>query len=139
MVRVASGKDLRLVFETPESPRMDDAVAVPLEVIAIGMRRFRDPPPSRIFDFHRVACEHGASLSADAGAFQCKQKAPPQRCLNVGRSEVTACPGCLLLGQLYLGRLQLFLHLRDILGIHFRWNRMAPLIERPLPLGCGEL
>ena len=37
----ASGEYLRLVFQTAESARMYDAVAVTLVVVAIGMRRFR--------------------------------------------------------------------------------------------------
>ena len=37
----ASGEYLRLIFQTAESARVDDTIAVTLVVIAIGMRRFR--------------------------------------------------------------------------------------------------
>ena len=40
MVRKAGCKDLRLVLEAAEGAGVDDAVAVPLEVAAVGVRRF---------------------------------------------------------------------------------------------------
>jgi hypothetical protein len=48
VVRVAAGEDLGLVFEPAEGPRVDDAVAIALEVVAIRMRRLRVFSPARI-------------------------------------------------------------------------------------------
>src|ERR1019366_396657 len=41
VVGVTAGEDLRLGFKTAESAGVDDAVAVALEVVAVGMRRLR--------------------------------------------------------------------------------------------------
>ena len=42
VVGVAAGEDLRLGFEAAESAGVNDAVAVALKIIAVGMRRFRE-------------------------------------------------------------------------------------------------
>ena len=42
VIGVAAGEDLRLIFQTAESARVDDTVAVTLKIIAIGMRRLPD-------------------------------------------------------------------------------------------------
>ena len=42
---------------------MNDAVAVALEVVAVGMRRLGKAASAGVFDVHRVAGEHGESLA----------------------------------------------------------------------------
>ena len=60
MVGVAAGEDLRLGFEAAEGAGVDDAVAVALKVVAVGMRRFREAASAGVVDGHRVAAaEHG--------------------------------------------------------------------------------
>ena len=41
----AGGEDLRLVFQPPEGAGMHDAVAVTLEVVAVGVRQLGIAPP----------------------------------------------------------------------------------------------
>ena len=40
MVMAAGGENLSLALKTPESPRVNDAVAVALQIIPVRMRRF---------------------------------------------------------------------------------------------------
>ncbi len=42
---------------------MDDAVAVALKVIAVGMREFREAASAGMFHLHRVSGEHSGSLT----------------------------------------------------------------------------
>ena len=58
VVGVAAGEDLGLVLQAAERARVDNAVAVALERIAVGMRRLRIAAPAGIFRMHRVAGEH---------------------------------------------------------------------------------
>ncbi len=58
VVRVAAGENLRLGFETAEGAGVDDAVAVALEVVAVGMRRLGEAASAGVFDVHRVGGEH---------------------------------------------------------------------------------
>jgi hypothetical protein len=58
MVRVAARENLRLVFETTKGTGMDDAVAIALEVIAVGMRRFRKTASAGMFHLHGIAGQH---------------------------------------------------------------------------------
>src|SRR5437899_8704208 len=53
MVGIAGGKDLCLSFETAESAGMDDAVAVTRVGAAVGMRRLRITPATRLLRAHR--------------------------------------------------------------------------------------
>ena len=48
MIGVAAGENLGLGFEAAEGARMDDAVAVALEVVAVGMWRLGVAAPARI-------------------------------------------------------------------------------------------
>src|SRR4029077_10946710 len=63
MVRVASGEDLGFVFKAAEGAGVDDAVAVALKVVAIGMRRLRESASAGLFHLHRVGGQHGDSLA----------------------------------------------------------------------------
>jgi hypothetical protein len=63
MVRVAARENLGLVFETAEGAGVDDAVAVALEVVAIGMGRLREAASAGMFHLHRVGGQHGDSLA----------------------------------------------------------------------------
>ena len=56
VIRKPRGEDLRLGFQPPKSPRMDDAVAVPRIVVAVGMLRFWIPAAARAPHVHRVGC-----------------------------------------------------------------------------------
>ena len=58
MVGVAAGENLRLGFETAKGAGVNDAVAVALKVIAVGMRRFRKATSAGLFHLHRVAGQH---------------------------------------------------------------------------------
>src|SRR6185503_6545891 len=48
MVGVAPGKNLRLRFQAAKRPRMNDAVAVTLKVVAIRMRGLRIAAAARV-------------------------------------------------------------------------------------------
>ena len=55
MVGVSARKNLRLVFQAPESARMDNAVAVAHVFVPIRMTRLRVTPAEGLFDGHGVA------------------------------------------------------------------------------------
>jgi isopropylmalate/homocitrate/citramalate synthase len=61
VVGIAAGENLRLIFETAKGAGVDDAVAVALEVVAVGMRWFREAASAGMFHLHRVAGQHGKS------------------------------------------------------------------------------
>jgi hypothetical protein len=63
VVRVAASKDLRLGFETAEGAGVNDAVAVALEVVAVGMGRLGKAASAGVFYEHRVGGQHGRSLA----------------------------------------------------------------------------
>ena len=63
VVRVAAGEDLRLRFEAAEGAGVNDAVAVALKIVAVGVRRFGIAASAGMFDVHRVGGEHGESLA----------------------------------------------------------------------------
>jgi hypothetical protein len=63
MVRAAAGKDLRLVFQAAESPRMHHAVAVALKDVAVSMGVFRIAPSTALFRPQRVWGKHRKSVS----------------------------------------------------------------------------
>jgi hypothetical protein len=44
MIRDTGRKDLRLILQPAKSPRMDNTVAIALEIAAVGMRQFGIPP-----------------------------------------------------------------------------------------------
>ena len=64
VVGVAAGEDLRLVFQPAEGARVDDAVAVTLKCIAIGMRRLGIAASARFLHANGIRCEHRRSLAA---------------------------------------------------------------------------
>ena len=66
VIGMAASKNLRLVFEAAEGARVDDTITIALEVVAIGMRRLREAASARIFDMHRVAGQHGESLTVSS-------------------------------------------------------------------------
>ena len=63
VVGVAAGENLGFVFEAAKGAGVDDAVAVALEVVAVGMRRFREAASAGLFHLHRVAGQHWDSLA----------------------------------------------------------------------------
>src|SRR5581483_2148654 len=65
VVGVAAGEDLSLVFETTEGPGVDDAVAVALESVAVGVGRLGNTTPAGVLDVNGIAGQHGASLSGE--------------------------------------------------------------------------
>jgi hypothetical protein len=71
MIGVAASEDLRFVFQPPKSPRVNNAIAITLEIIAIRMRRFRVASSARLFHVHRIGSEHTASLGAWGLRFKC--------------------------------------------------------------------
>ena len=54
----AAGEDLGLGFEAAKSPRVDDAVAISLEVVAIGMLGLRKAASAGLFYPHGVVGQH---------------------------------------------------------------------------------
>src|SRR5208282_4994867 len=64
VVGVTARENLRLRFQAAKSAGMNDAVAVALKVVAIGMRRLGMAASAGIFDAHRIVGEHGQSLAA---------------------------------------------------------------------------
>ena len=63
VVGEAAGKNLCLGFEPAKSAGMNDAVPVPLEIIAIGMLGFRNSASAGLFDPHGVVGQHEGSLA----------------------------------------------------------------------------
>ena len=63
VVGVAAGEDLSLGFETAEGAGMDDAVAVALKVVAVGVGRFGEAASAGVLGVHRVGGQHGVSLA----------------------------------------------------------------------------
>jgi hypothetical protein len=59
MVRIAARENLRLRLKTSKSARMNDAVPVSLEVIAVGMRRLGVSASARVFYTDSVGGENG--------------------------------------------------------------------------------
>ena len=64
VIGVAPREDLRLVFQPPKRARVNDAVAVTLKGIAIGVRRLGIAAPARILRVHGVRSEHKRSVAA---------------------------------------------------------------------------
>src|ERR1700730_16891441 len=95
VIGIAAREDLSLVFETPKSSRMDDAVAVALEVVAVGMQRLRETPSAGMLHLHGVAGQHSRSL---AGASTQYLVNPCESVLlGTGYSVLTYCfpePSC---------------------------------------------
>ena len=58
VVGEAAGEDLGLGFEAAKSAGVNDAVAVALEIIAIGMLGFRNSASAGLFDPHGVVGQH---------------------------------------------------------------------------------
>jgi hypothetical protein len=63
MIGKTPGENLGLGFQPAESARMDDAVAVPLEIIARGVLGLRNAASAGLLDPHGVVGQHGASLA----------------------------------------------------------------------------
>src|SRR5712671_442203 len=78
VVGVAASENLSLIFETAEGASVDNAVAVALEIVAIGMRRFREAASAGMFHLHRVGGQHGRSLTESWREFAAA-KAPIQK------------------------------------------------------------
>ena len=58
MIGMPKCEDLRFVFEPAESARMNNAVPVALEIIAVGMRRLGVAAPAGLFHAYREVSEH---------------------------------------------------------------------------------
>ncbi len=54
VIRMPAGKNLRLVLQAAESPRVDHAIAVTLEIAAVGMAGLRVAPSAAIFRAQRI-------------------------------------------------------------------------------------
>ena len=63
VVGKAPGKNLGLGLQTAKSPRVDDAVAVPLKIIAIGMLGLGKTASAGLLHPHGVVGQHGGSLA----------------------------------------------------------------------------
>src|SRR5258708_39029529 len=69
MVRAAAGKNLRLVLQPAESPRMHHADTIALEDVAVSMSFFRIAPSTALFRSQRVKGKHAKSVSQGAPRF----------------------------------------------------------------------
>jgi len=58
VVGEAAGKNLGFGFEPAKGAGMNDAVTVPLEIVAIGMLGFRNSASAGLFDPHGVVGQH---------------------------------------------------------------------------------
>ena len=63
MIGVAAGENLRLVLQPAKSARMNDAIAIALEVVAIRMRRLGMPPSAGLLHAKCVSREHHGILN----------------------------------------------------------------------------
>src|ERR1700704_4932380 len=63
MVGIAAGKDLRFGFQPPKRPGVNDAVAIALEVVAVGMRRLGVAASPRVFHAHGIVGQHWVSVA----------------------------------------------------------------------------
>ena len=62
VVRVATGEYLGLVFQAPESARMNYTITVSLEIIAIGVLRLRIATSATLFCTEGAGSGHEESL-----------------------------------------------------------------------------
>src|SRR5882762_3107676 len=81
MVGIARGEHLRLGFETPEGPRVDDAVAISRISAAVGMVRLWVAPPTGIARAHCPGSRSGNSFDGRLRKFP----ADPLDSLSDGR------------------------------------------------------
>ncbi len=63
MIGKPRSENLRLRLKPPESPRMNDAIAVPRIFVAVRMRSLRKPPPPRMPHIHRIDSQPHAAHS----------------------------------------------------------------------------
>src|SRR5690349_8016647 len=71
VVGVAASEDLRLVLNAAKGARVDDAIAVALKGVAIGVFGLRVAPAPGIFYSHRICREHAGRIArASAGSVQ---------------------------------------------------------------------
>ena len=63
MIGIAAGKNLGFRLQSAEGAGVDDAVAVALEVVTIGMLRLGVAASAGMFHAYRVLGEHEASLA----------------------------------------------------------------------------
>ena len=70
VIGVAAGEDLGLGFQTAKGAGVDDAVAVALEVVAIGMLGLGDAASAGLLHPHGVIGQHGRSLALRAIGIQ---------------------------------------------------------------------
>jgi hypothetical protein len=63
MIGVAAGEDLRLGLKPAEGAGVNHAIAVALEIVAVGMRRLSEAPSAGLGNLHRVSRQHAESLS----------------------------------------------------------------------------
>ena len=62
VVGIAAGENLGLRFQAAEGAGVDDAVAIALKVVAVGMRRLGMPASAGLFHADGVGGEHGRSV-----------------------------------------------------------------------------
>ena len=63
VVGVAAGEDLRLGFEAAEGAGVNDAVAVTLKVVAVGVLGLREAASAGVVEGHRVGGQHGERIA----------------------------------------------------------------------------
>ena len=70
MIGVAPSENLGLGFQTAERPRMNDAVAIALKVVSVGMLGLRITPTARLFNTNRVISEHERRIVSKFQSFK---------------------------------------------------------------------
>ncbi len=63
VVGITAGENLGLGFETAKGACVDDAVAVALEIVTVGVGRLGEAAAAGVFYLYRVAGQHEESLA----------------------------------------------------------------------------
>jgi hypothetical protein len=63
VVGVAAREDLRLSFKPAKSAGVYHTIAIALEIVAVGMRRFGEAPSAGLRHLHRVSRQHGGRIA----------------------------------------------------------------------------
>ena len=80
VVGIAPGENLGLGLEAAERARVNDPVAIALEVVAVRMLRLGATAPAGVLHAHRIVSEHGKSLERKFQGFKFRVTRSPRHC-----------------------------------------------------------
>jgi len=148
MIRDSLGEYLCFVFQTPEGSCVDDAVAITLIFVTVGMRLLRNAPTARVLDAYgirgkRIRVRHARSLKEEGDARK-QETAFKEKGHRINRGLVIDLPELLLRRsslsrEFHLGGFQLLLNLGDVGGFNFGGNGLVPPVQRTLPVSDRHL